>query len=321
MKPKKFRVIGLGGSFDHFHDGHRHFLEFASQRADKLLIGITDPKMIMTKPFATTIQPWPARNQAVTSFCHQQGIPARTVRLTDGFGPSIESGIVHALAVTTETTEGAKKINEMRKHFNLRELPVFVCQLLLDETGEPIHSVRIRAGEIDRHGLVYGTLFQDIRTLTPTARDFFGLPQGQIVQEPRYTATDKKMPAAIGVVGDFCLQRFIERGWPFTVGIFDGHTAREKFDLDMTSQTSKPIEISNPAGSITPQLYDLVKQSAQMPLQLIKVDGEEDLATVAAVLSWPLGSIVYYGQPGVGMVELIVTEQLKQEFAKSFKID
>jgi len=47
------------------------------------------------------------------------------------------------------------------------------------------------------------------------------------------------------------------------------------------------------------------------------VKGEEDLATVAAVLHAPLAATVYYGQPQEGLVEIIVTETVKEKFAKA----
>jgi uncharacterized protein (UPF0218 family) len=44
------------------------------------------------------------------------------------------------------------------------------------------------------------------------------------------------------------------------------------------------------------------------------IQGEEDLAAVALSLVLPLGSCIYYGQPQKGMVELVVTEKIKQSF-------
>ena len=49
---------------------------------------------------------------------------------------------------------------------------------------------------------------------------------------------------------------------------------------------------------------------------VIKVDGEEDLAGVPAILLSPLGSIVLYGQPSVGLVLVEVTEKKKEILLK-----
>jgi uncharacterized protein (UPF0218 family) len=51
-------------------------------------------------------------------------------------------------------------------------------------------------------------------------------------------------------------------------------------------------------------------------LEHLKVEGEEDLATVAIVLLTPLGTCIYYGQRDLGMIELRVTEKIKDEFRK-----
>ncbi|MCW4027273.1 MAG: GTP-dependent dephospho-CoA kinase family protein, partial [Candidatus Bathyarchaeota archaeon] len=46
----------------------------------------------------------------------------------------------------------------------------------------------------------------------------------------------------------------------------------------------------------------------------VLVEGEEDLLTLVAVLSAPLGSLVVYGQPRTGIVGVGVTEAAKRKF-------
>ena len=46
---------------------------------------------------------------------------------------------------------------------------------------------------------------------------------------------------------------------------------------------------------------------------VIKVNGEEDMAVIPVVLASPLGYEIYYGQPGKGVVKIIVTEKIKGE--------
>ena len=45
----------------------------------------------------------------------------------------------------------------------------------------------------------------------------------------------------------------------------------------------------------------------------IIVDGEEDLAALAAIKTAPENSIVFYGQPGEGLVKVCVDEKIKEE--------
>ena len=64
------------------------------------------------------------------------------------------------------------------------------------------------------------------------------------------------------------------------------------------------------------------------PCHLMIVEGEEDLLTLPVVAYAPVGSVVYYGQPGIaysvpgkpyvgldaeGIVEVVVTEEKQQE--------
>ena len=54
-------------------------------------------------------------------------------------------------------------------------------------------------------------------------------------------------------------------------------------------------------------------KDVEHPLK-IYVEGEEDLATLPAVLLSPTGSMVAYGQPGEGVVLVEVDESKKKEF-------
>jgi len=49
------------------------------------------------------------------------------------------------------------------------------------------------------------------------------------------------------------------------------------------------------------------------------VCGEEDLATIPAVVYAPIGSIVIYGQPKEGVVLIKVTPETKLRFAEMLR--
>jgi uncharacterized protein (UPF0218 family) len=44
------------------------------------------------------------------------------------------------------------------------------------------------------------------------------------------------------------------------------------------------------------------------------------LAVIPAVLLSPLGSYVYYGQPDQGLVEILVTPEIKQNLLKKLQL-
>lgn len=95
----------------------------------------------------------------------------------------------------------------------------------------------------------------------------------------------------------------------------------EKLDHD----SYKVIRVSNPAATLTKELIDLIRESLHRDEHVkIVVEGEEDLATLPAILYAPLGSVVVYGQPNEGSVLVDVTLEKKQyieEFMKQMIVE
>ena len=44
--PKKFKTAVLGGTFDHFHKGHKNFLEHGLSISERLMIGVTSDEYV-----------------------------------------------------------------------------------------------------------------------------------------------------------------------------------------------------------------------------------------------------------------------------------
>src|SRR5258708_21624046 len=65
MFQKKYSVVGLGGTFDHFHAGHRFFLDFATNLGEELKVGVATTRLTQIKMFADQIEPYEARVEAV----------------------------------------------------------------------------------------------------------------------------------------------------------------------------------------------------------------------------------------------------------------
>jgi hypothetical protein len=87
----------------------------------------------------------------------------------------------------------------------------------------------------------------------------------------------------------------------------------------------KTIEVKNPAATLTKELIDVIRDSLNSDERVkIIVDGEEDLATLPAILYAPLGSAVVYGQPDEGSVLVDVTPEMKtriDEFMKQMIVE
>lgn len=123
-------------------------------------------------------------------------------------------------------------------------------------------------------------------------------------------------PTRLIAVGDIVTADLIEAGLMLDVAVVDFLVMRSPIDKKIRrtidSFDVKIVRVKNPAGTITQELRAVLDE-AKPPLKII-VDGEEDLATLPAVLSAPLGSVVVYGQPYEGVVIVEVTESKRREF-------
>lgn len=309
MHRKPYHKLAMGGTFDHFHAGHQHFIDFAAQLSDQLIIGLTTNKLLQGKKLAQQIEDFHARKRNIIHYCKKNNFQCLIVPLDNPYGPTIDrEEKIGALAVTEYTTSGAKAINDLRLIMGMRSLPVHVCPMLKDKTGQVISSTRIRSGEINRKGDVYLSLFSQNIKISDNIRSTLSQPQGELV------ASVKTSFHKIILVGDTTLRIALTKKWKFDLAIFDAKEKRQEIDL-LVNKNQIDLQVINPAGQITTQLADSVNQAINKNLKYLFVEGEEDLATLVAVLLAPLGSYVYYGQPDQGLVEVHVTEAVKKKFS------
>lgn len=120
-------------------------------------------------------------------------------------------------------------------------------------------------------------------------------------------------PKKVIAVGDETSRLFMDRGMGADLSIIDGSVMRGKTAREFRF-TQKALRLSNPAGSISGEAWGVVRYGLFIDGgSVIRVDGEEDLLTLVAILEAPVGSIVFYGQPGEGLVAVLVTGPKKNE--------
>ncbi len=115
-------------------------------------------------------------------------------------------------------------------------------------------------------------------------------------------------------VGDKTSEEILGRGIKPKICVYDGMIKREKIQIPDVIKKFKAedIEIKNPPGTLTKEAFDAFKSAFKSKLNFkIKVDGEEDLTTLAAIDVAPVGSIVIYGQPNEGVVVVRVDNKNK----------
>ena len=127
----------------------------------------------------------------------------------------------------------------------------------------------------------------------------------------------------IVTVGDICTIKIFEEIREPNLSIIDMKTkrtipldSRQKIKMDKIGQ--KIIKTTNQPGTISLELWDSIKRGLKNKLNTkIIVEGEEDLATLAAISMADLGTKVIYGMPDRGMVVVDVEHQEKKR-ANSF---
>jgi len=122
-------------------------------------------------------------------------------------------------------------------------------------------------------------------------------------------------------IGDRVTHDLLYLGIPVDVVIFDGMTERRETPMvrkDILENFSgQDITVSNPPGIITNELLNAVMKACRDARKgtrtKIKVNGEEDLAILPAILFAQNGTVIFYGIPHVGMAYMIVDQREKDK--------
>jgi uncharacterized protein (UPF0218 family) len=135
---------------------------------------------------------------------------------------------------------------------------------------------------------------------------------------------DLKAAVKLIAVGDMTAFYLLKASIVPDVVIVDNKTKRmpipDHVVKSLDHDSYKTVEVKNPPATLTKELMDMIRESLQEADRIkIVVDGEEDLATLPAILYAPLGSVVVYGQPNEGSVMVKVTSEKKKHIEELMK--
>lgn len=138
---------------------------------------------------------------------------------------------------------------------------------------------------------------------------------------PLFTDAETLLAAAgnpLITVGDVVTYHVLAAGTVPDLALVDERTERDAVDPEVSDGISngrfeRVVHVENPPAVLTAPLLTSLREGIAGESTLIRVDGEEDLATLPAVLAAPDGAAVVYGQPGEGMVLLTVDDDLRAE--------
>jgi cytidyltransferase-like protein len=320
------KALGLvGGTFDRFHKGHQKLLDEGLFQCHKLEIWMTSDSLAKEKDYR--IELWVERRQRILDSLSQDIHHRLSFHiLTDALGPAPTHENADAIICTTETLSNCEKINSLRVKNNLEPLHIILVDHALDWMDRTITSTSIRKGTTARDGSSW--LHDEIGSfklsLNPTVESSLKTPFGELIEGDENDPTiamrlvldkisDAKGP--IIAVGDVTVKTLQDMNRPADIALIDGMTKRVKWE--QASDINKDLydyvlRCQNPAGCITPELYDACSEALtkfgynqdeeNTESTLIIVDGEEDLAPLIIHPLAPLGAVILYGQPGRGVV-------------------
>ena len=150
----KFRVVGLGGTFDELHKGHRALLSKAFAISAHVQIGLCTDEFARKLTKNHEIAHYDERKRELEDFLKKKKVfeRAEIIPISDSFGTATTDSSIEAIVVSRETEPTSRVINAKRKENGLKALKVVVIGMVPAETHVNISTTRIRRGEIDREG-------------------------------------------------------------------------------------------------------------------------------------------------------------------------
>lgn len=107
-------------------------------------------------------------------------------------------------------------------------------------------------------------------------------------------------------VGDRVTETLESLGRTPAIHVVDGFERRNKREPPNVPY-ARLVKVKNPAGTLTQSAITGMQKAfdGEKPVRVL-VDGEEDLMAMLAIAMAPVSSIVFYGQPGEGVVAVKV---------------
>ena len=122
-------------------------------------------------------------------------------------------------------------------------------------------------------------------------------------------------PSKVTTVGDVVSRETLSAGIQVGLRIVDQMTLRKRIS-PVEIKAERAYRVRNPAGVITSEAWDTIREALKDREAVIFVDGEEDLLAIPAVLESPDKAFVVYGQPSEGLVVVTASPEKKREVRK-----
>ena len=154
--------------------------------------------------------------------------------------------------------------------------------------------------------------------LPDTLRTAFKDPLGTVYTDAEALLRESNADAPLVAVGDVVTYHLLTVDATPDVAVIDGRTERTAVDEEVretlaTVAGTERVRVDNDPATLSRDLLAALRDALDAPAPVvIEVDGEEDLATLPAIAAAPEGASVVYGQPGEGMVHVLVTAETRE---------
>jgi GTP-dependent dephospho-CoA kinase len=158
--------------------------------------------------------------------------------------------------------------------------------------------------------------------LPENLRSLLKKPIGIVVNDEKKLLKILKKEKKIVSIGDQVTFTLLKNNIEPFFCVVDYNTRRgecsEEIVKILESYGKKTIKVCNPAGTITDELWNVIKVAYECNDQTLKIEvtGEEDLASLAAIYMAPLDVTIIYGLPDKGVLVVKPTKENKDKVKK-----
>lgn len=305
------RVL-VAGTFDGIHAGHEAILIAACGAGEHVTIGLTSDLFVEKFKKNQTVSPFTDRKAGLEDWISAHGYSDRAliIPIDDPYEPAASFSDLEALIVTPDTKSRGDEVNRIRKSKGLTPLVLLVVPIVSAADLRPVSSTRVRAGEIDKTGRLI---------LPDNMRPELGKPAGNVlIGDAIGSSIEAHRGDVIVTVGDITTKTFLTAGVTPSLSIVDFQVERKPYrELDGRFAALGIFRIHVPSGPgfIAKEAIEVIKKWSAHPEEkiVLTVTGEEDLLALPAIAYGPIGAFVYYGQPGQGLVEVIINQEKKNQ--------
>jgi inosine/xanthosine triphosphatase len=142
--------VGVGGTFNVLHRGHRALLDKAFEVGDEVAIGVMSDAYSAKHKLRSV--PLESRLSAIKEYLATKSKPFTINVINDAEGNLMHDASLSSIVVSPERFTRAEELSKKRKEMGLSELRIYRIGYILADDCTPISSSRVLEGEIDSDG-------------------------------------------------------------------------------------------------------------------------------------------------------------------------